>query len=104
MEVKMSDATPTPIQPPEGKPLLFISHLHEDKTIADILRTFVISRTANQVTVFQSSSATAEGLRAGGPLNNQLMNILWKADVFILLYTRPNQDWSFCTWEYGVAL
>jgi hypothetical protein len=100
----MDHATPTPISPPEGKPLLFISHLHEDKTIADILRTFVISRTANQVAVYQSSSSTAEGPHAGEPLNKQLMSVLWKTDVFILLHTRPDQDWSYCTWEYGVAL
>jgi hypothetical protein len=100
----MNDDTQTPIRPPEGKPLLFISHLHEDKTIADILRTFVISRTANRVAVYQSSSATAEGPGAGGPLNKQLMSVLWRTDVFILLYTRPDEDWSYCTWEYGVAL
>jgi hypothetical protein len=93
----MHDDTPTAIRPPEGKPLLFISHLHEDKTVADILRTFVISRTANRVSVYQSSSATGEGPRAGGPLNKQLTSVLWRTDVFILLYTRPDKDWSYCT-------
>jgi hypothetical protein len=32
------------------------------------------------------------------------MNALWEADVFILLYTDPQKDWSYCSWEYGVAL
>jgi hypothetical protein len=54
--------------------------------------------------VFQSSSATAEGPRVGGLLNRQLITFLWHTDVFILLYTNPNKDWSYCTWEYGVML
>jgi putative peptidoglycan binding protein len=88
----------------EDKPLVFISHRHEDKTIADILRSFIISRTANRVAVFQSSSASADGPRVGGLLNRQLMSYLWHTDVFILLHTNPNRDWAYCMWEYGVML
>ena len=100
----MDDSAPTMPGPEEDKPLLFISHRHEDKTIADVLRTFIISRTANRVSVFQSSSAAAEGAHAGGPLNKQLMDVLWQTDVYIWLYTDPTKDWSYCSWEYGVAL
>ncbi|MGH2732466.1 MAG: peptidoglycan-binding protein [Actinomycetota bacterium] len=100
----MERAGSTPNKPHEDKPLLFISHRHEDKTIADILRSFIISRTANRVEVFQSSSAMAEGPRVGGLLNRQLMDFLWHTDVLILLYTNPNRDWSYCMWEYGVML
>lgn len=100
----MERAGPGPSKPHEDKPLLFISHQHEDKTIADILRSFIVSRTANRVLVFQSSSAMAEGPHVGGPLNKQLMDFLWRTDVFILLHTNLHRDWSYCMWEYGVML
>lgn len=89
---------------PDGRPMIFISHRHDDKTIADVLRSFIVTRTANQVAVAQTSSPAAEGPKAGGSLNKQLINLLWRSDVFILLHTNPKSDWSWCCWEYGVAL
>ncbi|MCA1606487.1 MAG: toll/interleukin-1 receptor domain-containing protein [Acidobacteria bacterium] len=100
----MVAASTPPVTGPPAKPLLFISHRHEDKTVADVLRSFIVTRTANRVDVFQSSSAEAIGPKVGGPLNKALMDVIWTADVFLLLYTSKNKDWSYCTWEYGVAL
>ena len=100
----MTDSSPPRATGIDGKPLIFISHRHDDKTIADVLRSFIVTRTANQVAVAQTSSAAGEGPKAGGPLNRQLMNLLWRSDLFILLHTDPRSDWSWCCWEYGVAL
>ena len=100
----MAEPSPPRTTVGDGKPLIFISHRHDDKTIADVLRSFIITRTANQVAVAQTSSPAAEGPNAGGSLNKQLMNLLWRSDVFILLHTNPKSDWSWCCWEYGVAL
>lgn len=100
----MAEPSPPATSDDDGKPLLFISHRHDDKTIADVLRSFIVTRTANQVAVAQTSSPAGEGPSAGGPLNRQLMGMLWRADVFLLLHTNPRSDWSWCCWEYGVAL
>jgi len=43
------------------KPLVFISHKHINKAIADIMRQFIISSTGGNVEVFQSSSEQATG-------------------------------------------
>ncbi|HSH61796.1 MAG TPA: hypothetical protein VK988_19555 [Acidimicrobiales bacterium] len=91
-------------RPTHEKPRLFISHRHDDSDIADVLRSFVNSRSGGRVGVFQSSSSVAEGPRIGRQLNKELMSQLWQANMLILLYTAPDQDWSYCMWECGVAL
>jgi hypothetical protein len=87
----------------KDKPLLFISHKHENRAIADALRNFVEMNTAGTVEVFQSSSEEAAGPRAGFSLNQELKNALWHAGAFVLIYTHPSLDWSYCMFEYGVA-
>jgi hypothetical protein len=90
-------------KPLKDKPLLFISHKHENRAIADALRNFVEINTGGAVEVFQSSSAQAAGPQAGFNLNEELKSALWKASAFILLYTHSTLDWSYCMFEYGVA-
>jgi len=87
----------------DEKPLLFISHKHENRAIADALRQFIETSTAGSVEVFQSSSEQASGPRPGFSLNQELKNALWHASAFILIYTLPDRDWSYCMYEYGVA-
>lgn len=97
-------ATPTATRPPDQKPRLFISHRHDDSDIADVVRSFINSRSGGRVAVFQSSSSMADGPRIGRQLNKELMTNLWQANLLVLLYTAPDQDWSYCMWECGVAL
>lgn len=101
----MNDSASRTTQPQQAtKPLLFISHLHTDKRIADVIRGFITSRSGGRIEVFQSSSARASGPRAGEDLTQQLMEWLWKASVVILVYTSPTRDWSYCMWECGIAI
>lgn len=86
-----------------AQPLLFISHRHADKPIADVLRKFITDRSGGRIRVFQSSSAEAENARAGHALGQQLKQHLWEASVVILVYTSREEDWSYCMWECGVA-
>jgi hypothetical protein len=86
-----------------GPPLLFISHRHSDQAIADVVRKFVTDRSGGRIAVFQSSSAVAEGPRSGERLTEELRRSLWRASMVILIYTREDQDWSWCMWECGVA-
>lgn len=97
-----------PISPdvavPAEKPLVFISHRHEDKLLADAVGKFLKASSLGRVTVFQSSDAKSEGPKAGGYLTDQLAEVLWKAAVVILIYTRPDADWGWCMLECGLAL
>jgi hypothetical protein len=86
-----------------AKPLLFISHRHADQAIADVLRRFVTDRSGGRVAVFQSSSAEAENPQVGRELQKELKEHLWAAGVVLLVYTSPEEDWSYCMWECGVA-
>lgn len=87
----------------DDKPVLFISHRHEDRAIADVLRRFIDARTGGRVKVFQSSSPDATGPRQGQNLTEELRHALWHASVVILIYTTRDEDWSYCMWECGVA-
>jgi hypothetical protein len=85
------------------QPLLFISHRHDDQPIADVMRKFISDRSGGRVTVYQSSSAYADSPRVGRELHRELKENLWTAGVVILIYTSPDEDWSYCMWECGVA-
>jgi hypothetical protein len=85
------------------KPVLFISHRHEDRPIANVLRKFIEARTGGAVAVFQSSSPDAEGPRQGRNITEELRRALWQTSVLVLIYTTRDQDWSYCMWECGVA-
>ncbi len=86
-----------------ARPLLFISHRHADRVIADIVRKFVTDRSGGRISVFQSSSAQAENPRVGRELQRELKEHLWAASVVVLVFTSPKEDWSYCMWECGVA-
>ena len=88
----------------DSKPLLFISHRHADAPIANAIRQFVRTQSRGKVAVFQSSAATAVRPRIGRVLSRELMDALWKVAVVILIYTTPDEDWSYCMWECGVAM
>lgn len=87
----------------EDRPVLFISHRHDDRAIASALRKFIEARTGGRVAVYQSSSPDAEGPKQGRNLTQELRHALWHASVLVLIYTTRDQDWSYCMWECGVA-
>jgi len=92
---EMSDVQP--------QPLVFVSHKHSDREIAETLARFVKKATAGNVRVHLSSSPDFDGPRLGQPLNDQLKRALAAADAVILVFTNDSEDWSYCMWECGVA-
>jgi hypothetical protein len=84
-------------------PLIFVSHKHADRAIANVVRSFVTEQTRSKVRVFQSSDPTAVTPGVGRTLNTDLREALWGAAAVILVYTAPDQDWGYCMWECGVA-
>ena len=80
---------------------IFISHRHQDahlaKALHDELRTWVDGRAEIYL-----SSLPGQG-RPGNDLNAFLKDKLKETDLFILLFTLADEDWSFCMWELGVV-
>jgi TIR domain len=83
--------------------LIFISHKHSDRAIANVIRSFITEQSSGNIRVFQSSDAAARGPRTGRHLVSELRDALWEANAVILIYTTPDKDWGFCMWECGVA-
>lgn len=97
------DATP-PSPAPEDRRVIFISHRHEDKPLADVVANFLRGRSAGQVDVHQSSDANSEGPKPGSRLTKSLQDALWRAGRVILIFTRKDANWGWCLFECGVAL
>jgi predicted transcriptional regulator len=90
-------------QEPHQDPLVFVSHKHSDREIAETIARFVKNRTAGKVRVHLSSSPDFEGPRLGKPLNDELKGALGAAEAVILVFTSETEDWSYCMWECGIA-
>jgi hypothetical protein len=83
--------------------MLFVSHKHADRKLAEVLGQFIEERSTAKIKVYLSSSPDFQGPRFGPGLNSQLRQALWKTEVLVLLYTSEDQDWSYCMWECGIA-
>jgi hypothetical protein len=86
----------------DDKPALFVSHKHSDRTIADALRNWINDCSLGAVTVYQSTFPD-NAPRVGAPLNEELRRQLHDSRVVICVFTSPDEDWSYCMWECGVA-
>src|SRR6478609_2956813 len=84
-------------------PLVFISHKHADKAIAEVVAKFLRSTAAQPIRAYLSSNPAFEGPKIGQQINRELVKALCETDVLILIYTSEDKDWSWCMWECGVA-
>ena len=84
-------------------PLVFVSHKHSDREIAETIARFIRTSTAGKARVHLSSSPDYEGPRFGQALNEELKRALGAADAVILVFTTDTEDWSYCMWECGIA-
>jgi TIR domain/CBS domain len=87
-----------------AKPVIFISHKHSDRKIAETIAQFIKNKSAGNARVHLSSSPDFEGPRLGQPINSELRRALGESDLVILVYTDDREDWSWCMWECGVAV
>jgi len=87
----------------DDTPLLFISHRHADREIADVVREFINYQSRGDVKVYQTSSAEAEAPKIGRNISRELTNALRKSQVLMLIYTGAHHDWDYCMFECGVA-
>lgn len=86
-----------------AKPLVFISHKHDDRDIAAKVAKWVQEATDFNMDVFLSSHEGFKGPRFGREINKELRSALWRSDALILIYTTDDREWSYCMWECGVA-
>jgi hypothetical protein len=87
----------------QDKPLLFISHKHQDNQIASKVANFIRFSSQNRVRVYLSSDPAYIHPEYGRSLNDELRRALGESDALILIFTSDDQDWSYCMWECGVA-
>jgi TIR domain len=81
---------------------IFISHSHVDKKIADVVRQHLNRWGFPNRTIFQSSEPGL-GPQPGRRLTDEIQTALHQAKAVILLYTRADEDWSWCMFECGLA-
>lgn len=87
----------------EDQRVLFISHLHEDKPIADAMRDFIENKCAPGLIKVYQSSDSQRAPRVGKKLNEELRTQLGEAGVVVCIYTSADHDWSYCMWECTIA-
>ena len=85
-----------------GNIKIFISHRHDDSNLADIFRTHLNKWTRRDAKIVQTSDP-GHSFRIGEPLTNELQNAINSSDLILFLYTVPDADWSYCSYEMGLA-
>jgi TIR domain len=97
----MEPRTPHDVhQSSQSRPLLFISHLTEDRQVANVLTSFIRNHSGGRVQVFQTSTDGAQPSRLQ---RRDIMEALWAANLVVLVFTDGTADWSYCMWECDVA-
>lgn len=82
---------------------VFISHKHRDAELAEAVRKAFEAWGLSDDEVFLSSRFERPRLEHGKLISAQLLEQLRDTDFFLLIYTQPEQDWSYCNWEIGAA-
>lgn len=82
---------------------IFISHRHDDGSIAHAFGEFIRTQSANRIQTHISSSSAFESPVGGRPLHDQLVASVRNSGCIILIYTRPDHNWAYCMYECGLA-
>ncbi len=84
---------------------VFLSHRTVDKPIADVVFEALADCGISKQNIFYSST-TDKGKRPsiGEFLESEIAKNLHDTNLFILVYTLNDEDWSWSMWEFGLAL
>lgn len=82
---------------------VFISHRHADYEIAFHVKTLMEDLNIPTDSIFMSSEAR-NGVQPGEPIPDGIINQIQKTDIFLLIYTFRGEEWSYCTYELGLAV
>ncbi len=101
----MSDPAKTSASLLAEKPTVFISHKESEAPIASELNKFLTNKGGGEGAIHvEQFTYTAAGLPIGDNINQALLTKLADAEVLLLLFTRVDEDWSYCMWEAGAAI
>jgi hypothetical protein len=92
--------------PPDNSNIkVFLSHRMDDGPIAMVIHKFLQNLGVKASNIF-FTSATDDGKRptAGDSLSKSIATHLRDCNLFILVFTRSDEDWQWCMWELGLAL
>lgn len=80
---------------------IFVSHRHADEPIAEAISAHLKQWLNGRGEVFRSSKPGSG--RPGNDLDNVLQSQIKQTDVFVLVFTLADEDWSWCMYELGIA-
>lgn len=81
---------------------IFLSHRFQDSDIADAIRTQMNEWGVPNANIFQAG-VPGQGPEQGADLDEQLVAKARATDFFLMIFTQADEDWSYCTWEHGIA-
>ena len=82
---------------------IFISHKHENREYATVLREQLLGWNLTNEQIVQTSSAEAATPLVGSELNREIKQFLYDCHLVIFIYTKKELNWEWCSYEIGVA-
>jgi hypothetical protein len=99
-ETKMDGGDARAVPP---RPLVFISHRHNDAGIAKAIGEWIIAASLNSVDIFLSSDGL-RGAEVARSITEQIRGKVAAAAVLIAVYTDDQADWAWVMFEIGIAM
>lgn len=82
--------------------LIFISHRQKDQALANALSQELQKWGILEANIFNSSRAETAGT-VGSGIQDEVLRAVKCTDLFLLIYSQPNEDWWWCSYELGAA-
>ncbi len=84
--------------------VVFISHKREDQGIAVALARRMKELASEKLEIYLSDHPDFKGARHGELIADEIAEQLMRTEVFVFVYTGRSKDYSWCTWEAGLAV
>lgn len=84
------------------KVTVFISHLHEDAALAQVLQDTLLEWGLHREQVWLSSDP-ASGVKPGDSISDDIKAALFESNLVLYVFTGSEKNWEWCSWEIGLA-
>jgi hypothetical protein len=81
---------------------IFISHSHDDATLAQVLQDTLVDWGLNRDQIWRSSDP-ASGVVQGNEIPDDIKKFLFDCNLVLYVYTSSEKNWEWCSWEIGIA-
>ena len=81
---------------------VFVSHRHKDKALANVISHALQDWGISTSNILQASHPET-GFTSGSDITDEVTKKAREADLFVLIYSQPNEDWWWCSFELGIA-